>query len=153
MSLFRRVPAEVAALVGPGERALAWAQTSSGWVVATQRCLVLEEAQQLPWESVQRASWDEGVLVLRRGGQGEIRLTLDLAETRLPEVVRERVEASIVLSERVTFSRGGAVIMARRPPSGGEITWTVVFENLDAADPEIQAEATAEVERLKALLA
>ncbi len=62
------------------------------------------------------------------------------------------MEASIVLSERVPLAGGSAVIMARRPPAGGDITWTVVFENLDADDPEIQAEATAEVERLKGLL-
>ncbi len=152
MSLFRRAPAEAAALVPPGGRALGWAEAATGWVVATESCLVLADGQQVPWESVHRASWDEGVLVLRRGDLGEIRLTLGLDETRLPEVVRERVEASIVLSERVPLSRGSAVIMARRPPSGGEIHWTVIFDNLDADDPEIRAEATREVERLKGLL-
>jgi hypothetical protein len=152
MRLFRRMPAEVAALVEPGDRVLAWAESSAGWVVATESCFVVPDGERVAWESIHRATWDEGVLLLRRGGRGEIRLTLDLDETRLPEAVRERVEASIVLSERVQLSRGSAVIMARRPPSGGEIAWTVVFENLDVEDAEIRAEATAEVERLKGLL-
>ena len=152
MSLLRRVPGEARALVLADERVLAWAETSAGWVVATPTHFVTADGQRVAWESVQRATWDEGVLLLRRPGEPDVRLSLALKETALPEVVRERVEASIVLTEKVALSLGDAVIMARRPPSGGDISWTVVFEGGDEDDPAMQAEASAEVERLRALL-
>jgi hypothetical protein len=133
---------------------LAWAQTTEGeWVVATDRSL-LDTAGAVPWHAVERATWDAGRLTLSRldGGAAQEWSFAD-DEVSLPVTVRERVQSSIVLAERVELGAGAAMITARRVPGSVDPAWTVIFDSgLDPADPALQAAATAEVERLRALL-
>jgi hypothetical protein len=77
---------------------------------------------------------------------------------RVPEAVRERVTASIVVSERVDLGLGedagdgpAARITGRRPPQGGELRWVVTFDHgADPDDPALRAAADRELARIRA---
>ncbi|HQR79232.1 MAG TPA: hypothetical protein PLT68_03315 [Actinomycetota bacterium] len=144
-------PAEVVAAL-PGERPLAWALAPEGWAVASARRLVLPGRDPLGWEDVVRAAWDEPVLELHLP-DGQLHLTLD-DPGGLPEVVRERVTASVVVQHHVLL-RGdrGVRIVARRPPGGSEVTWRVTFDSgLDHRDPQLRAEADRALAELRSSL-
>ncbi|GLW08662.1 hypothetical protein Misp01_37920 [Microtetraspora sp. NBRC 13810] len=146
----RRPPADIR--IEPGDRVLAHAATGDGeHVVATDRALYLPGGTRLPWERIDRGTWDEeGLRVTTTDGAT---YTARLTEPgRLPETVRERVTASIVVTQYVTLSRGGGVrLVARRPPAGGgDLTWEFVFdEGLDPADPGLRAHAEQALEAVR----
>jgi hypothetical protein len=139
---------------------LAWAVCDDGsLVVACDASLVLPDAEggarAVPWESVAQASWqDERLEVVESGGQGRRRRTTVLVVAEpgaLPEALRERVTATIVVSEHVDLvGDQGARITARRAPGGAELTWVVTFDaGLDGGDPSLRAVADAAVAALK----
>ena len=143
-----------------GERLLAWGVCDDGaLVVATDRSLVLPEAggatRAVRWESVAQASWqDDRLEVIESGGVGRGRRTTVLSVLRpgaLPEALRERVTATIVVSEHVDLvGERGARITARRSPGGSDLTWVVTFDTgLDPRDPALREAADAAVVRLK----
>jgi hypothetical protein len=68
----------------------------------------------------------------------------------LPAIVRTYVTDSVVVSEQVEVAPGaGARLVARRAGLGGEVRWSVIFdEGLDSRDPALQAAA---MERLALL--
>jgi len=137
-----------------GERVLsAVADRGGRWHVATDRAFhvgVDDGWQRIPWQRVDRASWDRdadllAVIEVADFGQPQPRFDLDLAEPgRFLEVVRERVTASVLLSRHVsvTGSRGLKVV-ARRPPAGdGELDWSFWLDvGLDPADPLVREAA------------
>jgi len=146
--------------VPAGERLLAWGVCDDGaLVVATDRSLVLPEAggatRAVRWESVAQASWqDDRLEVIESGGVGRGRRTTVLSVLRpgaLPEALRERVTATIVVSEHVDLvGERGARITARRSPGGSDLTWVVTFDaGLDPRDPALREAADAAVVRLK----
>lgn len=147
----RSLPDGVAAAV-PGERPLGWAAVPGGWAVATARRLVLPGRDPLGWEDVVRAIWDEPVLELQLP-DGPLRLTLE-TPGGLPEVVRERVTASVLVQHHVPLRGGkGVRIVARRPPGGSEVTWRVTFDpGLDHRDPQLRSEANRALSELRASL-
>jgi hypothetical protein len=134
----KNVPDGVA--VQRGERVLA----VGGETVATDAALYLpgEEGVRLPWERVEQATWQEGVLAVREvGGR---RHTVRLADPgSVPEAVRERVTATVVVSTHVRLPAGGVRIVGRRPPrDDGDLRWTFVFDRgLDPDDPGLLAQA------------
>jgi hypothetical protein len=69
-------------------------------------------------------------------------------------VVRERVNASIVVQDRITLSgRAGARVVARRVPGSTDLRWSVVFDpGLDPGDPALRAAADAALAELRASL-
>ena len=69
----------------------------------------------------------------------------------MPPTLRERVTASIALSEHVDFAGGaGARITARRVPGKDGLTWNVVFDpGLDPGDPDLRRSADAAIAQLK----
>jgi hypothetical protein len=151
----------VKALVGPGERVLAWTYARGGSVVAASTLAAYlpdpdrtGEPTRLPYEQVASASWDEPVLDVVTVGPRRRRFVLELDEPgRVPVIVRDRVTASILVSERVQLvGTLGARITARRAPAGdAEVTWNVVFDaGLDPADPALRAAADAAIESLRA---
>ncbi|MFL6052069.1 MAG: hypothetical protein ACJ72W_04000 [Actinoallomurus sp.] len=132
-----------------GERVLA----VGGETVATDRALYLpgaEESIRLPWERVEQATWQDGVLVVREvGGR---RHTVRLSEPgSVPEAVRERVTATVVVSTHVKLPAGGVRIVGRRPPRAeGDLRWTFVFDRgLDPADPSLLAQAERALEEIR----
>ena len=136
-------------VIGRGERVL----TVGGETVATDAALYLpgpEEATRLPWERVEQATWQDGLLVVREvGGR---RHTVRLEEPgSVPEAVRERVTATVVVSTHVKLPGGGVRIVGRRPPTaGGTLRWAFVFDpGLDPSDPGLLAQAEQALEEIR----
>jgi hypothetical protein len=142
---------------------LAWAESSSGAVVAGTRDALyvvspgppssVEPAEtRLPWEQVEAADWNRDTSRLRIsevGSWGEERVehTLTIEEPgRLLELVRERVTASVVLQRHVPLrGRRGLRVIARRAPRGDRpLVWFFEYdEGIDPHDPEVRAAAEA----------
>jgi hypothetical protein len=85
----------------------------------------------LPWHDVLGATWDAEAEALRlevADGPRRERRVLVLDEPGLlPETVRERVQASIVLTRHVPLvGRRGVRIVARRAAGDDELVWHVV---------------------------
>jgi hypothetical protein len=151
-----QVPREVLdTALGAGEKVLAATRASDGtWLLATRERFAAVadtgEVLRLPWEEVQRADWDRDTATLR------IEAVRDYGERTatsayhveepgaLVPLVRERVDASIVLQRRVpVVGRRGFTVVARRPPSGrGEVTWSFEFDPGIHPDDAVVAAAT-----------
>lgn len=153
-----RLPADLAE---PSERLLAWAEGPGGQVLASTRAIYLPESSsltagewtRLPWTSVDRAAWEDPQIVVEaRMDDTARRWRVDLAEPgRIPEVVRERVMASIVVSEHVELTEGaGARIVGRRTDSDAPVEWNVTFDpGLDPADPYLRDAAVRALSELR----
>jgi len=140
--MIRRAPAEVRQRAG-GDKPLAWAPVAGDWVVATRDRLFLPLQEPVRWDEVIRAAWDAPVLELQLA-QGPYRLVIENPGL-IPDVVNERVKASVVVQHHVPL-RGekGVRIVARRVPGGTEVTWRVTFDaGLDPQDPALRADAEA----------
>ena len=141
--------------VGTRPRVLAWAAAAGGAVVALpDRLAVLNESEwsSTGWQDILRGGWDADASALHwTGPDGE--RTLPLADPgRLPEVFRERVEATILVQRSVDLARGRFIIVsARRDPSGkAPVTWAFhPGPGVRLEDPETSARAAAELERLR----
>lgn len=140
-------------LTEPGERLLAWGAGDNGEVLASTRAMYLPSAGQLapaeiirlPWTWIDRASWEDPDVVIEARIEGSPRRwRVALSEPgRLPEVIRERVTASIVISEHVDLvDVGGARIVGRRSDADEPVEWSVTFDpGLDPNDPQLRAAA------------
>jgi hypothetical protein len=125
----------------PGERVLAAARTVSGTTMlpaavvgGTERALYLPDGVVLGWDEIERAVWhgDESMLeVVTLSIDGPARffkIRLD-DPGRLPELVRERVTASIVVDQHVALvGRAGAKIIARRVPGRDDLEWIAIYD-------------------------
>lgn len=160
MAILRRTPADVRALVGDGERILAWAPVQpTGYAVATDAALYLPVPQilRLPWDLITKATFSDAAVLVVEGrqepGSRDRAWRVVLTDPgALPTVVYERVTSSVVVSERVDL-RGelGARIVARRVGDG--LRWTVTFDaGLDPKDPALRAEADAALAELRSTL-
>ncbi|WP_214321937.1 hypothetical protein [Nonomuraea sediminis] len=152
MSFLRRLPADVRKSLAtePGERVLTFAQGEDGYVVATNLALFLADGTRVPYETIDRAVWDEdGLRVLTTAG--EVRLERLTEPRMLPETVRERVNATIVVNKHVDLpGRGGVRLVARRRPGGEVLGWTLVFDDgLDPDDPGLRAQAEQALEGVR----
>jgi hypothetical protein len=131
------------------------------YAVATDRRLLIPEAggtRGIRWEQIAVATWGEGVLNVREtggsDGPGRTHILRLGDEVELPQTVRERVQASIVISEHVALiGRKGALISGRRAPGSDAVSWTVTFDpGLDPHDPRLRAAADEQVERFRQLV-
>lgn len=149
--MIRRVPPEVKQRAA-GARPLAWAPVAGDWVVATADCLLLPHRDPLAWEELIRAAWDEPVMELQLP-EGPYRLVIE-RPGKIPEVVNERVKASVVVQHHVPLvGDKGVRLVARRHPGGTEVTWRVTFDpGLDHRDPELRAGADEALAELRASL-
>jgi hypothetical protein len=136
-------PVEVSA----GEKVLAWASTETGAVAGTRSALYLPDGVRIPWEQVEAADWDldsETLRVTEVGTWGEPRPvhSLVLSEpSRLLQLVRERVTASVLLQRHVPIrGRLGVRIIARRATTGArDLTWLFDYdEGIDPDDPFVE---------------
>ncbi|MEI2786299.1 MAG: hypothetical protein V9E82_11470 [Candidatus Nanopelagicales bacterium] len=144
-----RKPAEVKRRV---PKALAWAPVGGDWVIATADQLLLPFREPLTWDEVVRAAWDEPVMELLLP-DGPYRLVIE-RPGNIPQVVNERVKASVVVQHHVPL-RGdkGVRIVARRRPGTTDITWRVTFDaGLDHRDAALRAEADAALQDLRTTL-
>ena len=163
---FARPPEPVRAVAGadPDERVLAWGVLvrDEGWLVATTRGLRLvgtaggETVPLLPWHEVGHARWAAtadggGTFTITPLTEVEPGVQARLAPRRhaltdsgeLPQVVRRRVDRTVVASQRFPLpERGGVVLVARRLPGQAAKEWAVVFdEGVDRSDPVVREEA------------
>ncbi|MFI6294493.1 hypothetical protein ACIBEJ_23075 [Nonomuraea sp. NPDC050790] len=153
MSLLRRLPADVRKSLAtePGERVLAFAASGEGYVVATDLALFLPGGVRLPYETIDRAAWSEDGVLNVATTAGERHQAPVSEPRRLPETIRERVNATIVVNKHVQLpGRGGVRLVARRPPGGEVKEWTLVFdEGLDPHDPGLRAQAEQALEGVR----
>lgn len=137
----------------PGERVLQWAPAEDGFVVASSVGLRWPAAYLLVrWDEIDHVSYTTGVMTLQPGGE-----TLRFDDVRrLPEVVRDRINASIALDRHMRLLPDGAGmrVVGRRRSDTGELRWTTTYdEGLDPADPIIAARASAAVNEVRRLFA
>jgi hypothetical protein len=161
------VPAVAKALeLAKGERVLAFAvdDFSGAYVVATTYALALvsvsadAEAAELVarrrWLSVDAGAWEPETATLtvtwadrRRAGQWSFRDQ----PTLLPETLRERVQASVVLSTRLTLGdrRTGRVAIRQDFATRELIAQTILGPYTRSDDPEVQAHVHAALAHLR----
>jgi hypothetical protein len=165
-----RVPADVLARaqLPRGEKVLAHTVATDGtWLLGTRLRLVLVDggdpseerpAIQIPWETVEDASWeqDDGRLRVAEIGQyGAPRPTYSFTvqdPALLLQLIRERVTASIVLQRHLPV-RGklGFTVIGRRSPVGGPVAWMYAYDaGVDPTDPEVVAVADQALEQARA---
>jgi hypothetical protein len=147
----RGIPADVAEdlKVPKRERVLAWGRLVGGGLVAatvggirirTPRGALVNRI----WIDVDRAEWhaESGTLVI--WWVGERRVTpLELepeTSTRLPVTVRERVQASVLLTGEVDVGAGRKVRVAlRRTAQGALVTQALAPPGVSVGEPEVAA--------------
>lgn len=145
----RRAPEEVRELAG-ADKALAWTQVAQQWLVATSAALVVPgRPQPLSWPDVVRAAWDDPVLEVQ-APEGMYRFVLE-EPGRIPQVVNERVKASVLVQHHVPLvGELGVRLVARRRPGSDEILWRVTFDpGLNPDDPQLRAAADDALSELR----
>ncbi len=144
--------------LGRGERVLAAGRLRrGGWVVATNVALhAVDNGEPLrrTWDEVAGAVWSDTASMLQvTWADGGRPLTVELVagEGLLPEVVRERVEASVVLSRRLTVQgRRGVRVAIRRAHHGADLVTQVIADRgVDLHEPEVAARVRAELADLR----
>ena len=133
-----------------GERVLAWAGlvAGAGYVGLTRTQLHVaingSPALHIDWHRVEYATWADPLLtaVVAHDGQ-QLRLSMELAAVGyVPEVLRERVGASVAHDSYQYFEDGRRVrLVARRPIGSTDVVWSMRF---DEAEPDEQLRAAAE---------
>jgi hypothetical protein len=169
MQLFKKAPSRTAppaAIKGAlklskGERILAFAidDHTGSYVVATNFGFALvtatgQSAIRRRWLAVDAGAWEPETATLTvtwadgaRGGQWSFRDQ----ETLLPETLRERVQASVVLSTRLALTdrRNGRVAIRQDFATGDLVPQTILGRNTRADDVEVQAHVKAALAHLR----
>jgi|SRR5919112_561264 hypothetical protein len=128
------------------ERVLAAAPLQDGgWVVTSSIALMVAESgpvARTPWHEVAEATWEPETreVAVRWATPGKPAVLLRLGEEpgHVPEVLRERVMSTYVLSQRVTVRgrRGVTVAVRRNAGDGSLLVQTVPDEGIDLRRPE-----------------
>jgi hypothetical protein len=166
MALFRRrrMPAELRPPLAADERVVAWCDSDSGAVTATNLGLWLPSASRLGWHEIHKAVWDGATLVVTPSTQVADRagyqVVADLAPVtlrlrdpgELPHQVRARVTRSVGYSGYHRLPGGGGLrVAARRVPGVDGLRWTVRFDpGVDLDDPAVALVTDGIVEQVRA---
>jgi hypothetical protein len=128
------------------ERVLAAAPLDDGgWVVTSSVALLVVRSgpvARAAWHEVAEATWEPEAreVAVRWATPGQPGLLLRLGEEpgRVPEVLRERVMSTYVLSQRVAVRgrRGVTVAVRRNAADGSLLVQTVPDEGIDLRRPE-----------------
>jgi hypothetical protein len=139
--------------LGRHEHVLATSRLDDGaWVVASSVALLVADAGRVvrhAWHEVAEATWEPEtrVVAVRWATPGEEPLRLRLGEEpgRVPEVVRERVMSTYVLSQRVPVrGRRGVTVAVRRDAADGTLlVQAVADEGIDPGRPETAEKVAA----------
>lgn len=163
-----RVPPEVPQIVGgQAGRVLAYGElvVPGCYAVATEHVLAWSQpaddgtvrATSVAWDQVLRASWSEEFLDLVLGEPAAIELgrnqRLRFTEPgRVPEVVRERINWTVLTSQHVKLSEAGSrsvLLTARRATRDGSVRWSAAFDPQGGpVTPEQAAAANRAIEAL-----
>lgn len=158
------VPADVAAAVDPadGDRLLAWAANERGTtvvagrhrlhVVAPDADGVLRPRLDRPWHLVDAGTWSEAgeLTVTWVDGEPPLRVVLD-EPGMLPETLRERVQASVVLAETVALGprRNAKVVVRRDLETGSLLSQAVLGKGVRSGDPGVSEEVRIALARVR----
>jgi hypothetical protein len=147
------MPADAAEALGlsGSDRVLAWSLLAGGGAAAAMADglrIVTPRGKLISreWLDVDHAAWDQDSAMLAIWWVGSRQTTpLEIVddEGRLPEVVRERVQASVVLSSDVALPGGrSAKVALRRGTDGRLVTQNVL-------PPGVKADAAGVAQRLE----
>jgi hypothetical protein len=157
-----RVPDDVRSALdtGPGERLLSWAhdEGSGAAVVASNHGLYAvspagEVVLARPWHLVDSGTWSHDAYLLtvtwvdrHRPAQWVFR-----EPTLLPETLRERVQASVVLAQKVDLGerRSARVVIRQELATGALIEQVVPGRGVRVGDPEVERLTRAALADLK----
>ena len=159
------VPDEVARVIAPdpGERLLAWAaEAGTGRAVVAGRHRLYAVARHdgdarlelsRPWHLVDAGTWsgDDGVLrVTWVDGEPPARFVLD-EPGMLPETLRERVQASVVLAEAVDLGqrRTARVVVRKDLATGALMSQAVLGPGVRGTDPGVAERVRAGLARVR----
>jgi hypothetical protein len=146
-----KLPGEVRSAIdlGGGERVLSWARDDSGsTVVATNHrlCAVGPAAEPTlarPWHLVDGGTWSADLFQLTvtwvdRTPPSQWVLREPML---LPETVRERVQASVVLAQDLAFGnrRTGRVVIRQDLATGELVEQVLLGRRVPPEDPDVQA--------------
>lgn len=131
----------------PGERLLAVAEGPDTVVSATTRRLAVSGGPSWPWHAVERASWDgdaETLTVIPTSAaratdeRGRSRHVVVLtAPGRLVDIVREQVNASMVIDRHIPVDGRRGVRVTGRRTADGDLAWHARLDaGLRPDDPE-----------------
>ena len=156
------LPHEVAELLGIAakDRVLAWSPlVGNGYAAATVTALHVLSARGRvicrPWVEVDHVAWDQDSRTLAVWWVGTRATTpLELPESSfLPEVVHERVRASVVTSVEVTTNAAGRTLKGqvalRKHPDGTLVVQSVPARTIDATAPQLVAAMAAAADQLR----
>lgn len=150
-----------ALMLAEGERVLATAFSADGSsVVATDDAVYLPTHaghRRVGWEQVDRAGWEheQGMLwVLETAplGSRPHRSSVHVEDAGdVVDVVRERVNATVVISRHVPIEGDrGVRVVGRRPPRQDALTWTVAVDRgVDVTDPHVLSVVEAAVVEIR----
>jgi hypothetical protein len=132
-----------------GRTGLASARTTYGDEVVGTRDALVFRGREIPWQDIFAADWDSESETLTVVLVEPEVLTFELVDPALLlQLVRERITSSVVLTRRVLVETPlGFTMMARRPPGGGEISFT--FEYDRGLDPDEHAVREAALQALR----
>lgn len=147
-----KLPADVRAQAGleAGERVLTFAvdDNTHVHVIATTTHLVAASGDRLvlrrPWHEVDSGQWSAEYWTLSVSWVNHSRpmqWTFRDQETRMPEAVHERVQASVVLSEPLPLQgkrQRGRVVVRKDLATDEMVIQTVLGRNTRADDPEVR---------------
>ncbi len=145
-----------------GEKLLAVAPLADGsWAAATTSELVVVHdgparvTTRRPWCDVDRAAFDPERTTLTVewvDAEPNLRLVLtDPERTPFPQVVRERVQWSVVIAEVVSLPGGREVKVAvRRTTAGALFSQAVAGAGVDLDDPDVAPAVDAAEDRVRA---
>ena len=159
------VPDDVATAIAPesGERLLAWAAdagTGRSVVAGRHRLYAVapgDQGPQLelsrPWHLVDAGTWsgDDGVLrVTWVDGERPARFVLD-EPGMLPETLRERVQASVVLAEAVDLGqrRTARVVVRKDLATGALMSQAMLGPGVRNSDPGVAEQVRAGLARVR----
>lgn len=136
------------------------ALVDGGWAAATTAELVVVHERparvttRRPWWEVDRAAFDpERSIVTVEWVDAEPDLPLlitDPERTSFPQVLRERVQWSVVIAEVVALPRGGEVKVAVRRTTAGELfSQAIAGPGVDLDDPEVTPVVDAAEDRVR----
>jgi len=143
-----------------GDRIIAWAQDeqTGGYVVASTHRLASVGPDgallwQRPWHEAESGTWqgDSGLLTVmwvdhRRPAQWLVR-----EPSMLQQALRERIQASVVLSDefRADNRRTVRVVIRQDFATGGLLEQVIPGKGVDPGDPDVAAEAARRLQRMR----
>jgi hypothetical protein len=145
-----KLPTELALVIPRGQKVMAWARVSGGFLAVTSESLInvdTHETNVIPWGYALQARWESPLLsvTVQTNPQSEpAQMSWLIQEPGLiPVAVRDRVTAAVVIDQfREVEGVGRVLFIARRVFE--DIVWTAVPDNQELANSEAGQRAIGE---------